>query len=205
MSGFGFIGNITSEEIDKLELSWFKGDIVLVDTPEKFEEVLPALRNEGIFGFDTETKPSFTKGMKNKIALIQLATLSTTYLIRVHKMKIPKELMDIFTDASILKIGVAVRDDIRFFRGRKNNVPAGFIDLQQMVGDYGIQCAGLKKLVAIILGYRISKKQQVTDWEAGTLTEAQQIYAATDAWVCREIYVKLTSLNPPAQLIQKAI
>ena len=119
MSEFGFIENIASEEIDKLELSWFKGEIVLVDTPEKFEEILPALRDEKIFGFDTETKPSFTKGVKNRIALIQLATLSTTYLIRVHKMNIPKELMDIFTDGSILKVGVAVRDDIRFFSAGK--------------------------------------------------------------------------------------
>ena len=84
-------------------------------------------------------------------------------------------------------------------------MPAGFVDLQQMVGDYGIQCAGLKKLVAIILGYRISKRQQITDWEADHLTEAQQIYAATDAWVCREIYLKLSSLKPPARICQTAI
>jgi len=205
VSEFGFIENIASEEIDNLELSWFKGEIILVDTPEKFDEILPALLQERILGFDTETKPSFTKGVKNRIALIQLATLTTTYLIRVHKMKIPNGLIDIFTDGSTLKVGVAVRDDIRFFRGRKNKVPAGFVDLQQMVGDYGIQCAGLKKLVAIILGYRISKKQQVTDWEADVLSEAQQIYAAIDAWVCREIYLKLSSLSPPASIYQAAI
>lgn len=195
MSDFGFKENISNEEIDQLELSWFKGEIALVETPQQFDEILPLLREEKVLGFDTETKPSFTKGIKHKIALIQLATEKTVYLIRVNKMRIPDGLIDIFTDGSILKIGVAVRDDIRFFRGRKNRFPAGFVDLQQVVGDFGIKCAGLKKLVAIILGFKISKKQQVTDWEVGTLTEAQQVYAATDAWVCREIYLRLAGLD----------
>jgi len=195
VSDFGFKENISNEEIDQLELSWFKGEIALVETPQQFDEILPLLREEKVLGFDTETKPSFTKGIKHKIALIQLATEKTVYLIRVNKMRIPDGLIDIFTDGSILKIGVAVRDDIRFFRGRKNRFPAGFVDLQQVVGDFGIKCAGLKKLVAIILGFKISKKQQVTDWEVGTLTEAQQVYAATDAWVCREIYLRLAGLD----------
>ena len=205
MSEYGFVENIAGGEIDKLELSWFKGEIVIVDTPEKFDEILPTLLDEKILGFDTETRPSFTKGVKNRTALIQLATLTTVYLIRVHKMKIPNGLIDIFADGSTLKVGVAIRDDIRFFRNRKNRVPAGFVDLQQMVGDYGIQCAGLKKLVAIILGYRISKRQQITDWRLTISPSSADIYAATDAWVCREIYLKLSSLKPQARICQTDI
>jgi len=87
---------------------------------------------------------------------------------------------------------VAVHDDIRFLKSIRKFDPAGFIDLQNLVKNYGIQSSGLKKLTAIILGFRISKRQQVTDWEADTLSEAQQIYAATDAWVCHEIYRRLT-------------
>lgn len=186
-----FSENITSDEIDKLELSWFKGRIVVVDTTEKFYEILPHLKQEKILGFDTETKPSFTKGHRHKTALIQLSTDDTAYLIRINKIPIPDELIDILTDASVKKIGVAVKEDVRFMNRKDNRLPAGFIDLQTYVTYFGIQCAGLKKLTAIILGFKISKRQQVSDWEARTLSEAQQIYAATDAWVCREIYLKL--------------
>ena len=100
-------------------------------------------------------------------------------------------LIDLLSDPSVTKAGVAVHDDIRFLKGVKKFSPEGFIDLQNFVKDFGIQSSGLKKLAAIVLGFRISKRQQVTDWEAEQLTEAQQIYAATDAWVCHQIYKKL--------------
>jgi len=90
-----------------------------------------------------------------------------------------------------------VHDDIKFLSGVKRFIPRGFVDLQNLVKDFGIQSSGLKKLTAIVLGFRISKRQQVTDWEAEHLSEAQQIYAATDAWVCYEIYRKLTVNGRP--------
>ena len=99
------------------------------------------------------------------------------------------------SDPSVIKAGVAVHDDIRFLKGVKKFSPGGFVDLQSFVKYYGIKSSGLKKLTAIVLGFRISKRQQVTDWEAGQLTEAQQIYAATDAWVCHQIYTKLSTNN----------
>ncbi|MBP5709243.1 MAG: 3'-5' exonuclease domain-containing protein 2 [Bacteroidales bacterium] len=191
----GFAENITNEEIDELELSWYKGEIVLVDTLEKFYEIFPNLLKEKVLGFDTETKPSFTKGIKHKIALIQLSTADITYLIRVNKIGISDELISLFTDESILKVGVAIHDDLRFLRKKKNAEAKGLVDLQRMVTNFGIQCAGLKKLTAIILGFRISKRQQVSDWEAPVLSDAQIIYAATDSWVCREIYFKLKNIE----------
>ena len=97
------------------------------------------------------------------------------------------------SDSSIIKAGVAIHDDLRFLGRVKKFNPSGFIDLQKFVKNYGIQSSGLKKLAAIVLGFRISKSQQVTDWEASDLSEAQQLYAATDAWVCHEIYRKLTA------------
>ena len=95
---------------------------------------------------------------------------------------------------------MAIHDDIRFLKKVRKFSPAGFVDLQKFVKDFGIQSSGLKKLTAIVLGFRISKRQQVTDWEAEELSEPQQIYAATDAWVCREIYKKMIQLidrKPP--------
>jgi ribonuclease D len=168
---------ISAEELMNYELSWFKGEIVIVDDLKTFSRILPYIRKNKILGFDTETRPSFRKGRKNKVSLIQLATSDLACLFRINRIGIPQELADILADHDIIKAGVAVHDDIKF--------------LKKMVKDFGIKSSGLKKLAAIVLGFRISKRQQVTDWEAHELTEAQQVYAATDAWVCYEIFKKL--------------
>jgi ribonuclease D len=187
--------NITIEELAEHELSWFKGEIVLVDNLKTFYEVFPRLLGSYILGFDTETRPTFKKGKKNAVSLIQLSTEDLACLFRINKIGIPDELVDLLSDPSVIKAGVAVHDDIRFLKGVRKFSPDGFIDLQNFVKDFGIQSSGLKKLAAIVLGFRISKRQQVTDWEAEQLTEAQQIYAATDAWVCNQIYKKLINVN----------
>jgi len=187
--------NITVEEMAEHELSWFKGEIVLVDNLKTFYEVFPRLLGSDMLGFDTETRPTFKKGRKNSVSLIQLSTGDLACLFRINKIGIPDELADILSDPSVTKAGVAVHDDIRFLKGVRKFAPDGFIDLQNFVKDFGIQSSGLKKLAAIVLGFRISKRQQVTDWEAEQLTEAQQIYAATDAWVCHQIYKKLINGN----------
>jgi len=183
--------SITSEEIEKRELSWFKGEIVLVDDMDSFNETFPRLLNSEVLGFDTETRPSFRKGRKNKVSLIQLANDKLACLIRINRVGIPPLLAELLASEDVIKAGVAVHDDIRFLRNVKGFNPSGFVDLQKFVRDYGIQDSGLKKLAAIVLGFRISKRQQVTDWEAEQLSEAQQVYAATDAWVCYQIYTKL--------------
>lgn len=187
--------NISPEELSERELSWFKGEIVLIEDINTFKEVFPRLSGEKLLGFDTETRPAFHKGRKNKVSLIQLSTGTLACLFRINKFGIPDELMALLSDEDVIKAGVAVHDDIRFLKGIKKFEPSGFIDLQSFVKDFGIQSSGLKKLAAIVLGFRISKRQQVTDWEAEELTEAQQIYAATDAWVCHQIYEKLVNGN----------
>jgi ribonuclease D len=187
--------SITPEEMDNFELSWFRGQIALVDNMETFNEVFPRLRGSKILGFDTETRPSFRKGSKNNVSLIQLSTENLACLFRINKIGIPDELARLLADHEVIKAGVAVHDDIKFLRKLKTFIPSGFVDLQKLVKDYGIQSSGLKKITAIVLGFRISKSQQVTNWEADTLTEAQLIYAATDAWVCQQIYKKLINGN----------
>ncbi len=187
--------SITPEEIAACDLSWFKGEIVLVDNLKTFRHVIPRFKGSGILGFDTETRPNFKKGRKNKVSLLQIANGKLACLFRVNKIGIPDELIELLSDPDITKAGVAIHDDIRFLTGLRKFNPAGFIDLQPFVKDFGIKSSGLKKLCAIILGFRISKRQQVTDWEAEELSEAQQLYAATDAWVCYEIYRKLRGIK----------
>jgi ribonuclease D len=182
---------ITAEEIAACELSWFKGKIILVDNMNTFREVFPGLAGSEILGFDTETRPNFRKGNRNTVSLLQLSNADTAYLFRINKIGIPDELIELLANQNIIKTGVAIHDDIIFLKSVRKFSPAGFIDLQPFVKDFGIQCSGLKKLAAIILGFRISKRQQVTDWEAEELSDAQQVYAATDAWVCHQIYEKL--------------
>jgi len=183
--------SISPEEIEKCDLSWFRGEIVLVEDMKSLNETFPRLLNSEVLGFDTETRPSFRKGRKNKVSLIQLANENLACLIRINRVGIPPQLAGLLASDDIIKAGVAVHDDIRFLRNVKGFNPSGFVDLQKFVRDYGIQVSGLKKLSAIILGFKISKRQQVTDWEAEHLTDAQQVYAATDAWVCYQIYTKL--------------
>lgn len=184
--------NITAEKLAECELSWFKGELVLIEDLKTFHEVFPRLLGHDLLGFDTETKPTFKKGKRHQVSLIQLSTENLACLFRINKIGLPDELLKLLADPSVIKTGVAVHDDIKFLSSVKKFTPKGFIDLQNFVKDFGIQSSGLKKLTAIVLGFRISKRQQVTDWEAEQLSEAQQIYAATDAWVCYEIYKKLT-------------
>jgi ribonuclease D len=183
--------SITAEELEKCELSWFKGEIVLVEDMKSFNETFPRLLESKVLGFDTETRPSFKKGRKNKVSLIQLANEELACLIRINRVGIPPQLSKLLADQDVIKAGVAVHDDIRFLKRVKGFNPSGFVDLQKFVRDYGIGVSGLKKLSAIVLGFKISKRQQVTDWEAEKLTDAQKVYAATDAWVCYQIYTKL--------------
>jgi len=185
--------NITVEEIKELDLSWFKGEIIVVDNFITFNSFLPRLLESELLGFDTETKPSFKKGRNNKVSLIQLADENIACLFRINKIGLPDKLAQILSDPRIIKAGVAIHDDIRQLSTIRRFNPAGFIDLQSFVKNFGIESSGLKKLAAIVLGFRISKSQQVTDWEAVQLSDAQQIYAATDAWVCHQIYNRLIS------------
>lgn len=191
-----FKSQIAKDEIEKLPLKGFEGTVTVIQSGEEFEQILPELESQPILGFDTETKPSFKKGKSNKLALIQLSTENNAYLIRVHKMTIPDALHDILQNENILKIGVALNDDLRAIRkvthaDNLSTEPDGFIDLQKFVKQFDIEDNSLKKLTANILNFRISKRQQLSNWEAKTLSEAQITYAATDAWVCYMMYKKL--------------
>ncbi|MEN8118007.1 MAG: 3'-5' exonuclease [Bacteroidota bacterium] len=183
-----FKESITKEELTDLPLKWFEGEIILVDSKKKLKLAVEELLNQPVIGFDTETKPSFKKGVVNKVALLQLSTRKRAFLFRLNQIGLPKEIASILSDANVVKPGVAIRDDIKGLQSLRNFKPEGFIELQDHAKDLGIQNFSLKKLCAIACGFRISKGQQLTNWEANVLTEPQQIYAATDAWAALEIF-----------------
>lgn len=183
--------SIDKEELAELPLIQFEGKISLVETKEQYLDSIEYLSKQSMLGFDTETKPAFKKGVFNETALLQLATAERAFLFRLNKMGLPNGLKNILENPDILKVGVAIRDDIKGLQKLNNFKPGGFIELQDHVKDFGIQDFSLKKLSAIVLGYRISKAQRVTNWEAPDLTEAQQIYAATDAWISHRIFESL--------------
>lgn len=186
-----FASTITNEEINELELDRFEGTLHIIETEDELKKALKNLRKESIVGFDTESKPTFKKGEYNHISLIQISTETDAYLIRVNKTGITNEFKSFLELETITKIGVALRDDLIDMRKLRDHKPAGFIELNHLVKEIGIECNGLRKLTAIILGFRISKSAQVSNWENDELTEKQLNYAATDAWVCVSMYNKL--------------
>ncbi len=183
-----FKESISKEELTDLPLRWFEGEILLVDSFEKVSYAAKVLASHSIIGFDTETRPSFKKGVVNKVSLLQLSTHDQAFLFRTNKIGLPAEIREILSNPEIIKPGVAIRDDIKGLKEINNFNPAGFIELQDYARDLGIQNFSLKKLAAIALGFRISKSQQLSNWEGDVLTEAQIIYAATDAWTALKIF-----------------
>jgi len=183
-----FKENISKEELIDLPLKWFEGEIIVIDCKEKIAAAVEMLSKEPLLGFDTETKPSFKKGVINKVALLQLSTKNKAFLFQLQKIGFPEVVFRILANPEIIKTGVAIHDDIKGLQHWKNFKPAGFKDLQDHAKSLGITDFSLKKLAAITCGFRISKGQQLSNWEADVLTEAQQIYAATDAWAALEIF-----------------
>ncbi len=185
--------SISKEEVAALPLTGYKDRIVLVETPAQLTAALCELNKCRMVGFDTETKPCFKKGQKHNVALMQLATPGCCYLLRLNKLGITRELKAFLEDPSLLKIGLSIHDDFNVLNRTMPISPQGFVDLQDLVKDYDITDISLQKIYAIVFGKRISKGQRLTNWEAETLTPAQQAYAALDAWACLELFQTLTS------------
>ncbi|MFO7371124.1 MAG: 3'-5' exonuclease [Bacteroidales bacterium] len=193
MNDNGYFANIEDEYVRSLPVAGFPGVIHVIDHYADFEIVKPRLHHETLLGFDTETKPCFKKGHYHPVALLQLSTREQAFLIRLNKVHLPEFLIDILEDTNIIKVGVALKDDLNALNKLVPFEPDGFVDLQQFVKQYGIEDNGLKKLAANILGFRISKKSQTSNWEQEELTREQLEYAATDAWVCRQMYEVLNN------------
>lgn len=183
--------SISNDELAELPLGSFEGLVSVIEQPEDLDSALEYLGRQTILGFDTETRPAFKKGQIYPVSLLQLSTSEQAFLFRINKIGLPIGLVKILASSKILKIGVAIRDDIKILQRIVPFKPSGFIELQDLVKDYGIENFSLKKLSAIVLGFRISKSARLTNWDAPELTEQQLIYGATDAWVSCEIYKEL--------------
>ena len=194
---------ISKEEINELPIRTFPGTIRLVQTHEELEKAIPPLRRETILGFDTETKPTFRKGVIHNPALLQLATGRTVYLIRLNLLESCDEILPILTSPTCLKVGVAVKDDIIGLQKITPFKASGFVDIATLSKNLGIHTIGLRSLTAIFLKFRISKKAQVSNWARKELSSSQVHYAATDAWVSRKIFLKLRRFNRLANDIEQ--
>lgn len=188
-----FKESVTPQEIEKLEYASFPGKIYVIDSVgAEFNRAIAYLRAQKVIGFDTETRPTFTPGQPQYgVALLQLSGPDRAYLFRVKTMGMHRRLCNLMGSDKVLKVGAAIHDDIRGLQRLHSFEPAGFVDLQKIVCEWGIRDKSVKKMAAIIMGIRISKTQQLSNWEAERLSDAQCLYAATDAWVCREMYLRL--------------
>lgn len=183
--------HITKEELNTLPLVGFDGEVIVVDRPEMVDDAVAYLSSQTVIGVDTEARPSFTRGVHYPTALVQIASTERCYLFRLTHVGMPESLCEVFANPAICKVGLAFRDDLRGLRRRRDFTPRNCIDLQDIMCKYGILDMGLQKAFAICYGQKISKAQQLTNWENSHLTPEQARYAATDAWATLLVYQDL--------------
>lgn len=186
---------ITSEEVNALPLKAYAGKIVLIDKEEDIETAISEIEQHGVVGFDTESKPAFQKGEFHHVSLLQFAIPDKVFLFRINLTGLTKRICSLLENPDVIKLGVALHDDIIDLKKLRKFSPNGFKDLHSLIKKHGVINSGLRKLAAMILGFRISKSQQTSNWENPVLNDRQQVYAATDAWVCLKIYEKLNELG----------
>lgn len=183
-----FIDKISNEQTALLPAVEFRGEIRIVEHERDIAAACKTLAEQPVIGFDTETRPSFRPGVTFRVSLLQLSTPTVCYLFRLNKIPLAKPILQLLEDRRVLKIGADVAGDLRSLRQIRHFRDGGFVDLQGIAPEWGIGEKSLRKLSAIVLGKRISKAQRLSNWEATQLTEKQMRYAATDAWICPEIY-----------------
>lgn len=183
-----FKRSITAEEINNLPLIEFNGKIHLIRNDEEVLDAIEIIQKQTHLGFDTESKPSFTKGKKNNISVIQIATENEAFIFQLKNISNLEPIFSIFSNPKIIKIGLAINNDLSELRRLQNFKEQNFIDLQKYVKKFNIEDLSLKKIAAIVLQQKISKRQQRSNWAAKELSLAQINYAAIDAWACLVIY-----------------
>ncbi len=174
---------VTNEEIDQLPLSQYDEEIALIDSEDQVEAAIAEMSQYEALGFDTETRPSFTRGTYYRVALLQLSAEHKTWLFRTCKIGMPEPLAKFLEDGRIIKPGLAIRDDLKGLRKWRDFTPGGFVDMQTIAAEHGVDDLSLKKMAAHVLGVRVSKRQRLTNWESPVLTQGQMTYAATDSWI----------------------
>lgn len=182
--------HITKAEINELPMQQYTGPICLYNTEEEAEAAAQKLLQETLLGFDTETRPAFRKGESYDPSLLQLATADKVYLFQIQQCGLTPSLRKVLSSPEIIKAGVALERDVEELQALAPFSPAGFVELATCAKTAKIKNLGLRGMTALLFGFRISKKEQVSNWARIQLTESQQNYAATDAWLGRKIYLE---------------
>lgn len=195
-----FAEKISKEEIAQMEVEEYKGRIITILTPEEAEKAVSYLMQFPALGIDTETRPCFQKGKSYIVSLLQVSTADTCFLFRLNHIGLPQSILSLLQSEKVLKIGLSLHDDFHALQKRAEIKPSCYVDLQKMVGQFGIQEASLQKIYAILFGKKISKRQRLTNWEADILSEPQKRYAALDAWACLHIYNYLNQATFESQI-----
>ena len=184
--------SISKEAVNQMPVVSFDKPIYVIDSISQVRAAVAVLRHHRLVGFDTETRPTFHRGERHKMALIQLSTPDEAFLFRTCLIGLPEPLVKFLENKRYRKVGLSVHDDLNGLSRLNNEIkPGGFIDVQDMVAPYHITDLGLQKIYAILFNRKISKSQQLSNWEAKTLSEAQQHYAALDAYACLQIHACL--------------
>ena len=181
--------------LQDLPRALFPGHIEVIVSVKEAQKAVDFLMKQPLLGFDTETKPSFKVGRMNQVALLQVCSGGLCFLFRLNRIDLPQCIIKLLEDRRVTKIGLSWQDDLRALNQRKKFKVGTFIDLQDIAKEMGIIDISLQKLYANILGEKISKGQQLTNWEADSLTEAQKLYAATDAWACIQLYNEMMKMK----------
>lgn len=182
---------ISKEEINTLPLAAFDGEVQLITDRQAVTEAFKEISDHEVVGFDTETRPSFHKGQRYDVSLLQLALQKKVFLLRLNQTGITEEMVSFLENDEILKAGVGIRDDIKALQKLKHFEADGFVELSTIAKNKGLQVESVKKLAGLMLGFRISKSAQTSNWDAIEYTDKQISYAATDAWVCLRLYNSL--------------
>lgn len=190
----GFDQRMTKEEINNCPIRKWNGPVHVIRSTERMTYAVEQLSLESILGFDTETRPAFNKGQKYLPSLLQLAGENSVYLFQLKHLGLQEPLIKILADPAVIKAGVSLAHDLRELKQLTPFMQAGFVGLGKMSKEKGIKNHGLRGLAAVVLGLRISKSAQTTNWAKDELTRSQIRYAATDAWVGRELYLQLSRI-----------
>lgn len=186
---------ITKAEINEKPLLEYTGPYSVIQTDAEMQKVLPLLKKETLLGFDTETRPAFRKGESYLPSLLQLGGESQVWMFQLQKLSDLGPLFTVLADPAIVKAGVAISRDVQELRDLLEFQPAGFMDVGKMAEKLFFRNTGLRPLSALLLDGRISKGAQVSNWATDVLSQKQEVYAATDAWVSRKLYLALKELQ----------
>jgi ribonuclease D len=180
---------ISREEIARLPIRRYEGEVHVVATAEELERALADIRQDSVVGFDTETRPAFRKGEDYLPCLVQVATARRVYLLQLQRLDFSRAIAELLASPHIVKAGVALAGDLSQLQRLFPLEPVSIVDLGHVARRHGNRQTGLRNLAALFLNARIPKGARTTNWAAARLSPAQIGYAATDAWISRELYL----------------